>query len=264
MVRSSLSIIVTKEAWLYPPYMTDNEHKRRPAMRWVALSIVLISTAAGIWQGLVHPNTPLKPEWNPLLTLRVTDPVTPITSWKLSRALAKPDTCLAVLDTGADAKRMPDLTESAQCHIRPQVDLNKVGQATLRPLKTRCQTALRMAMWEQHGIQPAALALLGQNVRQITHFSSYNCRQIRTRSGATSRMSTHATADSIDVSGFVMADGQRITLLDDWDGTADRAAFLRAVRDSACDWFRVTLGPDYNTLHANHFHLQHTGWGLCR
>ena len=77
-------------------------------------------------------------------------------------------------------------------------------------------------------------------------------------------MSTHATADAIDVSGFVLRDGTRVRLKQDWDGSPARMAFLRDVQESACNWFRVTLGPEYNALHADHFHLQHTGWGLCR
>ena len=78
-------------------------------------------------------------------------------------------------------------------------------------------------------------------------------------------MSTHATADAIDITGFTLEDGRKITLLEGWDSEDPAVSgFLRDVRDSACDWFRVTLGPDYNALHADHFHLQNTGWGACR
>uniref|UniRef100_UPI0025EFD6C8 extensin family protein n=1 Tax=Pseudooctadecabacter sp. TaxID=1966338 RepID=UPI0025EFD6C8 len=82
--------------------------------------------------------------------------------------------------------------------------------------------------------------------------------------GGSTRWSTHATADAIDVSGFDLADSTTIRLIRDWDGTDDKARFLRAVRDSACTWFATTLGPDYNALHADHFHLQARGWGTCR
>jgi len=77
-------------------------------------------------------------------------------------------------------------------------------------------------------------------------------------------MSTHATADAIDISGFDLADGTRVRLRADWGGVGAKSAFLRAVRDGACDWFDLTLSPDYNILHADHFHLQSRGWGLCR
>lgn len=77
-------------------------------------------------------------------------------------------------------------------------------------------------------------------------------------------MSTHATADAIDITGFGLADGREISLIDDWDGDDAKAAFLRAARESACRWFVTVLSPDYNALHADHFHLQSKGWGACR
>ena len=43
-----------------------------------------------------------------------------------------------------------------------------------------------------------------------------------------------------------------------------RGAFLKRVRDGACRWFHGTLGPDYNTAHADHFHLDHGPYRLCR
>ena len=77
-------------------------------------------------------------------------------------------------------------------------------------------------------------------------------------------MSTHATADAIDIAGFDLVDGTRIRLRTDWQEDGPKADFLRAVRDGACDLFDLTLSPDYNQLHADHFHLQSRGWGLCR
>ena len=116
-------------------------------------------------------------------------------------------------------------------------------------------------MWEQHDLQPSAQELFRSSLSQIDHIGSYNCRRIR---GSSNRWSTHATADAIDVSGFRLEDGTRLKLIDDWDDGGPKGEFLRRARDSACDWFRVTLSPDYNSLHADHFHIQSSGWGLCR
>ena len=87
---------------------------------------------------------------------------------------------------------------------------------------------------------------------------------MRTASGPSNRMSTHATADAIDISGFRLANGTQIRLIADWGAASPKSAFLRSVRDGACDWFKMILSPDYNRLHADHFHLQSRGWGLCR
>lgn len=240
-------------------------YKRRPVLHWVALFCFMGGAIAlGGWQLLVLPNTPVPPEWNPRVPLRVNDPLTALTQWKLDRALDEDAACLAALETGAQAVSKPDLVDGPQCGIAPQVTLSVAGGAKLNPINTRCQTALRVAMWTRHSLQPAAQEIFGQPLGQITHFSSFSCRQIRTTAGGSNRMSTHATADAIDISGFVLADGTSVNLLRDWKGLDAKADFLRRANTSACDWFRVTLGPRYNSLHADHFHLQHTGWGLCR
>lgn len=218
----------------------------------------------GGYQALMHPDTPLPREWNPTVPLRISDPVTPLTGWKLNRAVATEDRCLAVLGAAATALPLEPLEDSPQCYIRDRIDLRGVGQAQISPLETRCAIAVRLAMWERHSVQPAAAEILGTSVRTIDHIGSYNCRVMRTSSGPSTRMSTHATADAVDISGFGLADGSRIRLRADWEPAGPKADFLREVRDGACDWFNLTLSPDYNRLHADHFHLQSQGWGLCR
>jgi hypothetical protein len=92
---------------------------------------------------------------------------------------------------------------------------------------------------------------------------SYNCRNVRGGSSP----SQHSNANAIDISAFILADGTRISVLDDWDDDGKKGAFLRAVRDGACDIFATTLSPDYNAAHANHFHLDLAartgGWSVC-
>ena len=198
------------------------------------------------------------------MPLAVSDPVTPLTTWKLERAVATPQACFATLDTAASFAQMPDLEASDDCHIRGRLDLSGVAGAAVAPLETRCAIALRMAMWATHDLAPKAQALFGAELTRIDQIGSYNCRRIRTTSGASNRWSTHATADAIDITGFRLSDGTQMRLIDDWDDGGAKGDFLRAARDSACDWFRLTLSPDYNSLHADHFHLQSRGWGLCR
>ncbi len=225
-----------------------------------AVMIAALTVAFAIW----HPRSPLPSAWNPFTTLHVSDPVTPFTQYKLNEALTSGAMCLAVLETGAEFDRLPDLTTSEACFIRDRVKLRSVANVQMDPVETRCQTALRLAMWVEHGIKPAARAHFEESLARISHNSSYNCRRIRTVSGADVRMSTHATAESIDISGVTLRSGRALALRDGWTAVDARAPFFRDLRDSACKWFRVTLGPDYNSLHADHFHLQHTGWGLCR
>jgi len=81
--------------------------------------------------------------------------------------------------------------------------------------------------------------------------------------------SEHATADAVDVAGFVLAGGKRITVVRDWQGDDAEARFLHEVRDGACRLFATTLSPDYNAAHRDHLHLDQAergswGWRACR
>ena len=223
-----------------------------------------MALVAGI-AAVFHPETPLPDEWNPIKPLQVDAPVTSLTGWKLRQALASDSACLTALrEGGVQASLESPRKDSEVCHITPRVTLRALGDVRLRPVETRCQTALRLAMWERHGLQAAAQRHLGSQVREIRHFSSYSCRAMRTGSGDSNRMSSHATANAMDVSGFVLADGRHLDLKRDWTSEDAGSAFLKDAFQSACLWFPVALGPEFNALHADHFHLQTRGWGLCR
>lgn len=209
---------------------------------------------------LRHPDTPLPPRWNVFEPLAISDPITPVTSWKLDWAASDPKLCQQVLSEAARFDELPSIQNSPNCGIDARMSVSRIGAAKLEALETACPTALRLAMWEHHGVQPAAREVLGTEVARIRHFGSYNCRKI----AGTDRWSTHSTASSIDISGFDLRNGDRVRLLKDWQKDGPKAQFLRLVRDAACDWFGTTLGPDYNAAHADHFHLQNRGWGTCR
>ena len=125
-----------------------------------------------------------------------------------------------------------------------------------------CPLAAAWALFEAHALRPAARAHLGQPVARVIHFGTYACRNINHRPFG--RRSRHATADAIDVSGFVLRDGREISLARDWNGGSREARFLRAVRDGACRFFDAVLSPDYNAQHRDHFHFDLGGFRACR
>ncbi|WP_420857853.1 extensin family protein [Marivivens marinus] len=187
-----------------------------------------------------------------------------MTDWKLSRAAADDAMCLSALTEAARAEPMPDLLVSDDCGVTNRVSVTEVGSARIDRIETTCAIALRMAMWERHSLRPAAQRHFGQDIAVIRQIGSYNCRRMRTSAGVGRQMSTHSTAEAIDITGFDLSDGRSVRLLGGWNGDTDEAAFLRDIRDGACDFFRTTLSPDFNALHADHFHLQSRGWGTCR
>jgi hypothetical protein len=228
--------------------------------RLMTAALAAIIAAATIFRPEDIP--PAYAPWAPL------DPVAApnlVTSIKLMRAGRNPAYCLAALARGA-ARAVPiaDRETSANCHVRAAVRLEALSASRLDPEPMRCEIALRLYMWERHALQAAALETVGAAVASIDHYGSYSCRPIRSHRGLTSRMSEHATANAFDISGFVVADGRRITLRAGWNAGGAEARVLRAARDGLCDYFRVVLGPDYNALHADHFHVDQGLFLRCR
>lgn len=175
--------------------------------------------------------------------------------------------CFAVMAAGDVAyERMPSIGEG---HCRASQRMNFTSNAhfpTMQPARAApsCAVSAGIILWQRDVVGPQAEALFGQQVARVENMGSYNCRNIRGGSSP----SEHSTANALDISAFILADGMRISVLDDWDDDGKKGAFLRAVRDGACDIFATTLSPDYNAAHANHFHLDMAsrtgGWSVCR
>ena len=235
------------------------------AIRVIWWLLLFVMCLPFLWFYLTSSNSPLPDRLNPGSPLDLSQPENFLTQRKLRRAVANPSLCQSALSTGTNAMTLPSLENSDHCHIAHQVVVRDIGQAKLSRggVKTACATALRLAAWERYGLQPEAKRILGTSVTGIAHMGSYNCRFMRTGSGS-KRWSTHATAEAIDIAGFDLSDGRKLRLIKDWEKTGPEAAFLRAAQASSCQWFVTTLGPDYNALHADHFHLQTRGWGTCR
>lgn len=232
----------------------------RAAFLFVFSLATILGSAA-----VFHPESPVPNGWRPHTALQISDQVTPLTGWKLRNAARDPQMCLEAIGQAVSfAPATLEATGDPNCGITTPITVSRVGAARLAPLLSDCGTILRLAMWEHHGLQPLALDTFGSAITEISHIGSYNCRRMRTSRGVSNRYSTHATAAAIDIAGFRLADGRRLSLMADWDGEDTGAAFLRRVQRTSCDWFGLSLGPDYNALHADHFHLQSRGWGGCR
>ncbi|WP_128893135.1 extensin family protein [Erythrobacter sp. HKB08] len=175
--------------------------------------------------------------------------------------------CLSELgQTGARFSAQPDKYFGAGCSTLNAVtidrlagDSNAFGLSNMGPVT--CPTANALAGWARFGVDRAARQILGSPLERIETYGSYSCRNV----AGSSRRSAHATAEAIDVAGFVLADGRRISVKQDWNGAnANERRFLRVVQQSACKRFGTVLGPDYNAAHEDHFHLEATGGGYCR
>ena len=130
------------------------------------------------------------------------------------------------------------------------------GEATMQ-----CPLSLGSYIWSRE-IDRAAQKRLGASLAEIYHAGTYSCR--RQRGNGSGAWSEHAFANAFDVTGFKLSDGQVISVLKDWDGERKKKQFLRDVRDAACRIFRVTLSPDFNVAHNDHFHVDMGPSQSCR
>lgn len=183
-----------------------------------------------------------------------------MTDWQMKLADSDPQGCALALGRVGLVAALKPPRGSGNCVVDGAISLSRLSHAKLRPEDTRCAIAARLYMWERHVLQPAAQRLFGQPVAEIAHFGSYSCRTMRSGNS----MSEHATANAFDISGFVLANGQRVSVKADWGKASAGGKLLSIARDSLCDWFNVTLSPDYNADHADHFHVDMGWYRTCR
>jgi len=96
----------------------------------------------------------------------------------------------------------------------------------------------------------------------FTQLGTFSCRNVN--SEADGNRSEHATANAIDIASFHFADGRTVSVVKDYGKAGDAGRFLDQAHDQTCGLFNVVLGPRYNRLHANHFHLDMGRYGICR
>ena len=137
-------------------------------------------------------------------------------------------------------------------------------QGTLRPgeANMQCPLAVGSYMWIRE-INSLAQEHLGSELKKVHHVGTYSCR--RQNGNSSGRWSEHAFANAWDITGFELKDGRIISIKNDWKGKdRKRQKFLRETRNQACKIFRVTLSPDYNAAHHDHFHVDMGPSSACR
>lgn len=129
------------------------------------------------------------------------------------------------------------------------------GAVTINSTQTLgCPMIEALDAWLKDVVQPAAQARFGEPVVRINSMGSYSCRGINNMSGAS--LSEHAFGNGIDIGGFVLASGRELNIMRGFNGPDEQeSAFLHEVHAGACGVFTTVLGPGYNILHYNHFHL---------
>lgn len=221
--------------------------------------VVMLLAGCGTVERSPSPVAPV-----PVGSLDLERPIDRSTGRQLLALKRAPDQCRAIL--AASQLQVRDLEDRRTGPFCGYSDVVQILRSTVPysgPVHLTCPMAAALYLWERDVVGPAAVKYLSSRLVRIDHMGTYSCR--RRQGGSSNRPSEHATANAIDISGFRLEDGRRITVLGHWSGgtTAERA-FLREIRDRACGLFQVVLSPDYNAAHRDHFHLDMGDWGVCR
>jgi hypothetical protein len=183
--------------------------------------------------------------------------------------------CPAMLSGLIEAQAGMPITEGA-CKVTTPLTLTGVrtvgGDVRLSggPVLD-CAMASETARWLGE-LDRYAEAVLGSGIVEMTTGPGYVCR--RRNNAETGKVSEHGFGNALDISGFVLEDGTRISVLTDWTLSAtataadsedaasalppapgSKQAFLRHAKRLACARFATVLSPTANTLHKDHLHL---------
>lgn len=144
------------------------------------------------------------------------------------------------------------VTGNGACGIADAVRVTAVGGVALsRPTRMTCDTARALDDWVRQGVIPT-IGRTGGGAVALQVAAGYSCRTRNSQSGA--RLSEHATGNAIDISAISLANGERLTVLDDW-GRGSKGRLLRTLWQRACGPFGTVLGPESDRFHRDHFHF---------
>lgn len=141
----------------------------------------------------------------------------PTLPWQTPKVNAALAACAKMLEGVAiDYEQLPPI-KGGSCGAPAPILVKSIGAdpavAIEPPAIINCTLAAKLDAWIKNTVQPAAAAL-GSPVVKIHNASSYKCRN--RYGGANTKISEHAFANALDVSAFVLASGQRVTVLDNW------------------------------------------------
>lgn len=233
----------------------------RPMGKWFLLLILVLALVAAmaVHEGRIE----IPDEHDPWAPLHHADPPNWLTGFKFARTVRDPARCRDFI--AASPLRVTPVDDLVRADGCGYVNAVRVAGSDIdwgASFVLECPMAASLVMFELHVLQPTAEDVFGEPVASVSHYGSYACRNTYGREAG--RLSQHARANALDISGFRLAGGREATLVNHWDDAGERGEFLHRVRDGACRWFGGVLGPDYNAAHADHFHFDRGPYRLCR
>jgi hypothetical protein len=146
-------------------------------------------------------------------------------TWSDAEIIAALRDCLRRLAPLGAEIELAEPVKHEQCGAPAPVVLRRIGTGANRvefqpPPTINCAMVAGLSAWVEKTLQPAAQELLGSPVVRIRNASGYACRNRVGTALHADRLSEHALANAVDISGFVTADGRTIEVLGQWGPTA--------------------------------------------
>jgi hypothetical protein len=142
----------------------------------------------------------------------------PTVPWTEAEVSAAKEKCTELLAGGTFDYQPLAPTKEGICGAPAPILLKSIGSDPKveidPPATVTCPLASGLSAWLKEVVQPDAKALLRSQVVKLRNATSYACRN---RYGAAEGLlSEHALANALDVSEFVLASGDKLTVLASW------------------------------------------------
>lgn len=228
--------------------------------KWISVPIVIFATLGFVlWLAANYLPNP----YNPFMPLQITEKPTFVTKFKIAQLKGDTKACFTLLENShLRYDLIEDSETGANCGFYDAVQLKQSTISYGGNITLTCPALVSLAMWEMHSLQPLAEQTFDQKIDRVRHYGTYACRNIN--SAKKGRRSQHALANAIDIAGFRLQDGTELSVLNHWHADNTKGEFIRNVHDSACQYFKTVLGPEYNDLHKDHFHFDMGSSLVCR
>ena len=163
--------------------------------------------------------------------------------------------CPAVLTGSVIAETLPPIDDGVCGVASPLLvsDIALAGRvvALSAPTVMNCRMASQLAEWSAR-VDAYAQTVFKSGIETLLVGTGYMCRPRNNAPG--SDYSEHGFANALDVTGFALDNGTRLSLPEDW-GVGAEADAMRYAHAAACGLFTTVLGPKANALHTDHLHL---------
>jgi len=204
------------------------------------------------------------PPWHaPWAALSLEHPVGMATHLKLRALIEDQTACGEAIASAANLRTRPAAPDAGTqaCPLTHAVALERSNVSYGGTFAASCSLAGALYVWEREVLQPAAQLHFGSSVERIEQIGSFACRNVYNRSAG--RLSEHARANALDITGFRLANGARISVLRHWASDGAEGRFLDALTIASCPIFSGVLTPAYNRAHRDHLHFDMGAYRIC-